>query len=115
MFGRPRGYSSAPAMRDIPTLPTGPAAGSTPPPPPPPSGGYPKLTEHPVLCPATAQGPIVNGIPVGDHAHECGHPAKRPDGVIGILEHRCRHCGCTWTESTQRQAPDKSWLEMERS
>jgi hypothetical protein len=32
-----------------------------------------------------------------DHTHECIHPAKRPDGVIGVLEHTC-HCGATWTE-----------------
>lgn len=95
------GYPSASQPGQLPKLPVGPVA------PPPPPAGYPKLTEHPVRCPATMQTELD-----AEHIHECVHPAKRPDGVVGILEHRC-NCGCTWSETTQRPAPDKSWLEME--
>lgn len=101
MLGRPRVDTVPTTRRTPPAVPKGPA------------NGYPTLAEHPVRCPATFLGLTIGGVPVGDHVHECAHPAKLPDGVVGILEHRCRHCGCTWTEGTQRPAPDTSWIQME--
>lgn len=55
--------------------------------------------EHPVRCPARLSFAIV-----GDHTHECIHPARRPDGVVGVPEHKC-HCGTTWTERASAVEP----------
>lgn len=57
-------------------------------------------TEHPVRCPAR----LSFVFAVGDHTHECIHPAKRPADVVGVLEHKC-HCGATWTEPTAAVEP----------
>jgi hypothetical protein len=59
-------------------------------------------TEHPVRCSARLSFAVI-----GDHTHECIHPAKRPEGVVGVLEHQC-HCGATWSErgETGEQAGD---------
>lgn len=56
------------------------------------------VDEHPVRCPATTDGPIAGW----NHAHQCIHPARRLDGVVGVLEHKC-HCGATWTERTDTE------------
>lgn len=65
-------------------------------------------TEHPVRCPARLS--IFSSAATGAgpaHTHECIHPAKRPEGVVGVLEHQC-HCGATWSErgETDEQAGD---------
>ncbi len=53
------------------------------------------VTEHPIRCAAVLDAPL---HPT-QHVHACVYPAKRPEGVVGLLEHRC-HCGATWTELT---------------
>lgn len=52
--------------------------------------------EHPMRCPARLSFSVLGS----DHTHECIQPARRPEVVEGLPEHKC-HCGCTWTERVE--------------
>lgn len=63
--------------------------------------------EHPVRCAATTDAPLAGW----NHTHHCVHPAPRPGGAVGVLEHQCS-CGATWTERTDAVSWDKVKLTV---